>query len=50
MNSEIVVFELKEAGEQFVGDINRLLAQLSSTPRLFSVDMLSAIEIGRAHV
>lgn len=43
MNSEIVVFELEDTGEQFVGDINRLLAQLSSTPRLFSVDMLSAI-------
>lgn len=43
MNSGISVFELKDTVERYVNDINRLLAQLSSTPHAVSSGTLAAL-------
>ena len=43
MNGNIEIFELCEAQERFVPAIDALLAQLSSSPRCFTLEMLAAI-------
>lgn len=51
MNGKIIVYELKEACNEHVAAVNRLLVQLSSTPRCFTVASLEAIvQSGNSHL
>ena len=43
MEQHVEIFEVREALPEFVGPINGLLAQLSSSPRCFTIGQLQAI-------
>ena len=43
MEQDVEIFEVREALPEFVGPINGLLAQLSSSPRCFTLEMLQEI-------
>lgn len=43
MSGEVMIFEVKEANKQYVDAVNRLLVQLSSSPRCFTQESLTAI-------
>ena len=51
MENGVVIYELKSADVAYVEPINRLLAQLSSSPRTFTVEALEAIvQSGNSHL
>ncbi|MBR5829103.1 MAG: GNAT family N-acetyltransferase, partial [Bacteroidaceae bacterium] len=51
MENGVVIYELKSADVAYVEPINRLLAQLSSSPRTFTVKALEAIvQSGNSHL
>lgn len=43
MSENVTIYELQEVNERYAGAVNRLLGQLSSTPRCFTVDFLESI-------
>ena len=51
MENGVVIYEVKSADVAYVEPINRLLAQLSSSPRTFTVEALEAIvQSGNSHL
>lgn len=51
MSENISIYELLEADDKYVEAVNRLLGQLSSTPRCFSMASLEAIvSSGNSHL
>ena len=51
MENGVVIYELKSADVAYVEPINRLLVQLSSSPRTFTVEALEAIvQSGNSHL
>lgn len=51
MDNKVVVYEIKEVHEEYIEPINTLLGQLSSSPHLFTLEMLDTmVHSGNSHL